>query len=169
MDKNKENQIMSEPKEKKEKTTNNNEETFLYNLMDPQLMISACGWIIYLFLMIGLERCVIILKVLCFLDSLSFLKQNFLRTSEVILFSNLLFFYWHFVEILWIFIFLVFYKSYSGNSLNKRNHIDKIYFILTDRHKMKDTNERREILNHKLLIRERKEKKKCERNLHYYY
>merc|ERR1712242_567416 len=97
------------------------------------------------------------------------LKQNFLRVSEVILFSNLLFFYWHFVEILWIFIFLVFYKSYSGNSLNKRNHIDKIYFILTDRHKMKDTNERREILNHKLLIRERKEKKKCERNLHYYY
>merc|ERR1711972_427146 len=34
-----------------------------------------------------------------------------LRVSEVILFSNLLIFYWHFVEILWIFIFLVFYKS----------------------------------------------------------
>ena len=70
MDKNKENQIMSEPKEKKEKTTNNNEETFLYNLMDPQLMISACGWIIYLFLMIGLERCVIIFYSLtCWLSA----------------------------------------------------------------------------------------------------
>merc|ERR1711870_138778 len=34
-----------------------------------------------------------------------------LRVSEVILFSNFMFFYWHFVEILWIFIFLVFYKS----------------------------------------------------------
>merc|ERR1712039_495189 len=33
-----------------------------------------------------------------------------LRVSEVILFSNFMFFYWHFVEILWIFIFLVFYK-----------------------------------------------------------
>merc|ERR1712050_128673 len=33
-----------------------------------------------------------------------------LRVSEVILFSVFLFFYWHFVEILWIFIFLVFYK-----------------------------------------------------------
>ena len=33
-----------------------------------------------------------------------------LRTSEVILFSNFIFFYWHIVEILWTFIFLVFYK-----------------------------------------------------------
>merc|ERR1712050_627276 len=33
-----------------------------------------------------------------------------LRVSEVILFPNLLLFYWHFVEILWIFIFLVFYR-----------------------------------------------------------
>merc|ERR1712127_118350 len=35
-----------------------------------------------------------------------------LRVSEVILFSNFLFFYWHFVEILWTFIFLVFYKLF---------------------------------------------------------
>ena len=35
-----------------------------------------------------------------------------LRTSEVILFSIFLFFYWHFVEILWIFIFLIFYKLF---------------------------------------------------------
>merc|ERR1739844_695070 len=33
-----------------------------------------------------------------------------LRVSEVILFSVFLFFYWHFVEILWVFIFLVFYR-----------------------------------------------------------
>merc|ERR1711934_328398 len=47
-----------------------------------------------------------------FFWSCSFPFKNFifvnLRVSEVILFSNFLFFYWHFVEILWIFIFLVF-------------------------------------------------------------
>merc|ERR1711985_64653 len=32
-----------------------------------------------------------------------------LMTSEVHLFSNLLIFYWHFLEILWLFIFLVLY------------------------------------------------------------
>jgi len=36
----------------------------------------------------------------------------FLRASEILLFSNLQLFYWHFLEILWLFIFLVFYKSY---------------------------------------------------------
>merc|ERR1711879_125179 len=49
-----------------------------------------------------------------FFWSCSFPFKNFifvnLRVSEVILFSNFLFFYWHFVEILWIFIFLVFYR-----------------------------------------------------------
>ena len=34
----------------------------------------------------------------------------FLRASEILLFSNLQLFYWHFLEILWLFIFLVFYK-----------------------------------------------------------
>merc|ERR1712066_503872 len=34
-----------------------------------------------------------------------------LRSSEVHLFYNLQLFYWHFLEILWLFIFLVFYKS----------------------------------------------------------
>merc|ERR1739842_143003 len=40
-------------------------------------------------------------------------KYNFrnLRVSEVHLFYNLQVFYWHFLEILWLFIFLVFYKS----------------------------------------------------------
>ena len=33
-----------------------------------------------------------------------------LRTSEIHLFYNLQLFYWHFLEILWLFIFLVFYK-----------------------------------------------------------
>ena len=35
-----------------------------------------------------------------------------LRTSEIHLFYNLQLFYWHFLEILWIFIFLVFYNYY---------------------------------------------------------
>merc|ERR1711997_1429931 len=34
-----------------------------------------------------------------------------LRASEVLLFYNLQLFYWHFLEILWLFIFLVFYKK----------------------------------------------------------
>jgi len=39
-----------------------------------------------------------------------------LRSSEVVLFWNLQLFYWHFLEILWIFIFLVFYFSWNYNS-----------------------------------------------------
>merc|ERR1711866_1679 len=35
-----------------------------------------------------------------------------LRVSEVHLFYNLQLFYWHFLEILWLFIFLVFYKFF---------------------------------------------------------
>ena len=38
-----------------------------------------------------------------------------LRTSEIHLFYNLQLFYWHFLEILWLFIFLVFYKNYQTN------------------------------------------------------
>merc|ERR1712228_909805 len=34
-----------------------------------------------------------------------------LRVSEIHLFYNLLLFYWHFLEILWLYIFLLFYKS----------------------------------------------------------
>merc|ERR1712238_601910 len=34
-----------------------------------------------------------------------------LRVSEIHLFYNLMLFYWHFLEILWLFLFLVFYKS----------------------------------------------------------
>jgi len=40
-------------------------------------------------------------------------KGNFLsqvRVTEIHLFYNLQLFYWHFIEILWIFIFLVFYR-----------------------------------------------------------
>merc|ERR1712113_773102 len=37
-------------------------------------------------------------------------KFRNLRVSEVHLFYNLQIFYWHFLEILWLFIFLVFYK-----------------------------------------------------------
>merc|ERR1712066_1223818 len=41
-------------------------------------------------------------------------KENYfvnLRVSEIHLFYNLQLFYWHFLEILWLFIFLVFYRS----------------------------------------------------------
>jgi hypothetical protein len=39
-----------------------------------------------------------------------------LRTSEIHSFYNLLFFYWHFVEILWLFIFQILYYR----SVNRR-------------------------------------------------
>ena len=44
-----------------------------------------------------------------------------LRTSEIHLFYNLQLFYWHFLEILWLFIFLVFYKLYF---LSSWNHVE---------------------------------------------
>merc|ERR1712083_534158 len=46
--------------------------------------------------------------------SFSIKKMRFvnLRVSEVHLFYNLQLFYWHFLEILWLFIFLVFYLYY---------------------------------------------------------
>ena len=49
-----------------------------------------------------------------FLSSLFQIKDYFqllffLRTSEINLFYNLQVFYWHFLEILWLFIFLVLY------------------------------------------------------------
>jgi len=36
-----------------------------------------------------------------------------LRTSDIHLFYNLQLFYWHFLEILWLFIFLVFYRFFQ--------------------------------------------------------
>ena len=35
-----------------------------------------------------------------------------IRTSEIHLFYNLQLFYWHFLEIIWLFIFLIFYQNY---------------------------------------------------------
>ena len=49
-----------------------------------------------------------------------------LRTSEIHLFYNLLFFYWHFLEILWFYIFLFFYKF---SFYNFRNFQDSFIFI----------------------------------------
>merc|ERR1712186_38525 len=52
---------------------------------------------------------------LLFFWSCSFPSKNLLfvslRVSEVHLFYNLLLLYWHFLEFLWLFIFLVFYSS----------------------------------------------------------
>ena len=54
-----------------------------------------------------------------------------LRTSEVILFSNFIFFYWHFVEILWTFIFLVFYKLFlSFSFMFQQTAINNRFFFL---------------------------------------
>merc|ERR1712007_23900 len=43
-----------------------------------------------------------------------------LRVSEVHSFYNLLFFYWHFLEFLWLFIFQVFYKSKKKKEKKKK-------------------------------------------------
>merc|ERR1711953_870048 len=43
-----------------------------------------------------------------------------LRVSEVHLFYNLQLFYWHFLEILWLFIFLVFYKTKKKKKKKKK-------------------------------------------------
>ena len=40
-----------------------------------------------------------------------------LRSSEIHLFYNLGDFYWHFLEILWLFIFLFLYSLYSSSSI----------------------------------------------------
>ena len=51
-----------------------------------------------------------------------------LRTSEIHLFYNLQLFYWHFLEILWIFIFLVFYKlSHSIKDSKSKINENKIH------------------------------------------
>merc|ERR1712217_695149 len=51
------------------------------------------------------------LFIILFHTSLDIYKFINLRVSEVHLFYNLQLFYWHFLEILWLFIFLGFYKS----------------------------------------------------------
>merc|ERR1711990_345111 len=43
-----------------------------------------------------------------------------LRVSEIHLFYNLQLFYWHFLEILWLFIFLVFYNIFSYQCRDKQ-------------------------------------------------
>ena len=43
-----------------------------------------------------------------------------LRTSEIHLFYNLQLFYWHFLEILWLFIFLIFYNIFSYQCRDKQ-------------------------------------------------
>merc|ERR1711953_1404454 len=43
-----------------------------------------------------------------------------LRVSEIHLFYNLQLFYWHFLEILWLFIFLVFYKTKKKKKKKKK-------------------------------------------------
>jgi len=60
-------------------------------------------------LLVGLFLCCLFFWSCSFPFKIKYLLS--LRVSEVHLFYNLQLFYWHFLEILWLFIFLVFYKS----------------------------------------------------------
>ena len=53
-----------------------------------------------------------------------------LRTSEIHSFYNLLLFYWHFLEILWMFIFLILYFYILGISCNNKFIIEFSFFFL---------------------------------------
>merc|ERR1739836_285612 len=57
-------------------------------------------------------------------------KNINLRVSEVHLFYNLQLFYWHFLEILWLFIFLVFYKIYENQEFRIIFFINLYYYKL---------------------------------------
>ena len=74
-------------------------------------IISLLSWILtlhFFHLLVGLFLCCL------FFYNCSFSISYFLnlRTSEIHLFYNLQLFYWHFLEILWLFIFLVFYNFF---------------------------------------------------------
>ena len=71
-----------------------------------------------------------------------FLYLN-LRSSEIHLFYNLGDFYWHFLEILWLFIFLVFYKL----SMEVSQRIMTTLMFIGDLHeRKKNYNSKREDL-----------------------
>ena len=71
-------------------------------------------------LLVGLFLCCL------FFYNCSFSISYFLnlRTSEIHLFYNLQLFYWHFLEILWLFIFLVFYNSSQEEDNILKNLLD---------------------------------------------
>merc|ERR1712161_42432 len=52
-----------------------------------------------------------------------------LRVSEIHLFYNLQLFYWHFLEILWLFIFLVFYNLFQ--IFEENSVYSCLFFFLT--------------------------------------
>jgi len=60
-------------------------------------------------LLVGLLLCCLFFCSCNFISKISIFIN--LRISEVHLFYNLQLFYWHFLEILWLFIFMVFYMS----------------------------------------------------------
>merc|ERR1712061_83310 len=86
-----------------------------FRIMGLSINDSVCSCLF--FFLTGLHFFHLLLGVLLlglFFWGCSFSVKNFyfvnLRVSEVHLFYNLQLFYWHFLEILWLFIFLVFYK-----------------------------------------------------------
>merc|ERR1712162_67506 len=64
--------------------------------------------------------------------SFSVKKQYFvnLRVSEVHLFYNLQLFYWHFLEILWLFIFLVLYFYYQEKFFLESGFFIRNYYYI---------------------------------------
>ena len=63
-------------------------------------------------LLVGLFICCLFFWVSSFPTKLT--DTVTIQSSEVHLFYNLQLFYWHFLEILWVFIFLVFYRFYPS-------------------------------------------------------
>ena len=56
-----------------------------------------------------------------------------LRSSEIHLFYNLGDFYWHFLEILWLFIFLFLYSLFHRYLLDRRFYLLKKLFSTTEK------------------------------------
>merc|ERR1711870_21888 len=83
--------------------------SWVYQLMIQFIVVSSffLTGLHFFHLLLGL----LLLSLFFWGCSFSFKKMRFvnLRVSEVHLFYNLQLFYWHFLEILWLFIFLVRY------------------------------------------------------------
>jgi dolichol kinase len=65
-----------------------------------------------------------------------------LRTSEIHLFYNLQLFYWHFLEILWLFIFLIFYNFSMKRNVNECHGVTILVQHLFDSHRQTDRKKR---------------------------
>merc|ERR1712037_848016 len=69
-------------------------------------------------LLFGLFLCCLLFWSCSFSQKIKYFLS--LRVSEIHLFYNLQLFYWHFLEFLWLFIFLLFYKSQKKKKKKKK-------------------------------------------------